>query len=68
MRKILLTLAICASILSADGLLGTALPNLSFSLLDGKNKWNASNFSSGVYFIQIQTSAGIDVRKAYLVK
>ncbi len=31
-------------------------------------KWNASNFSSGVYFIQIQTSAGIDVRKAYLVK
>ncbi len=30
--------------------------------------WNANDFASGVYFIQIQTSAGVDVRKAYLVK
>ncbi len=31
-------------------------------------KWNANDYASGVYFIQIQTSAGVDVRKAYLVK
>lgn len=30
-------LAMCSSILNADGLPGTALPNLSFNLLDGKN-------------------------------
>ena len=30
-------LAMCSSILNADGLAGTAFPNLSFNLLDGKN-------------------------------
>ncbi len=31
-------------------------------------KWNAESFSSGIYFIRIQTQIGSDVRKAYLIK
>lgn len=31
-------------------------------------KWNAESFSSGIYFIRIQTQMGSDVRKAYLIK
>jgi len=31
-------------------------------------KWNAESFSSGIYFISIQTQMGSDVRKAYLIK
>jgi len=30
--------------------------------------WNASAFASGIYFIRIETPAGTDIRKAYLVK
>ncbi len=39
-------------------------------LTTGKHliKWDASHYSSGVYFIQIQTPESIDIRKAYLVK
>jgi len=31
-------------------------------------KWDASHLSSGVYFVQLQTPAGSDIQKAYLIK
>ncbi len=37
MKKLLLIFVVCGSIMSADELLGTPLPNFSFDLLDGKN-------------------------------